>query len=669
MSHNKRYIEVISFMVLASLVLAGCSGSANALTGSTSGGFTGYGKVNQVSYTNTVESTGQIQPQHLASLSFSSSGTVGQTNVQVGQAVKGGDTLMTLDPSTVPSNLSTAQTDLTNAQKALSQLTNPDLSTIATAQKSLSIAYTSYQQAQAALSNAIISDQSATDASVYTTWQESKTALDSAQNGMPLANASIDVQAYYQARRDTSALQNELIAAQANASLHPNETALAQKVTDVQTAVKASQTNESDLQTALTPDMVTLVNNLSVMLTAYDSAASNFISLVANSPASSNVNLAQVQADLATKQSSLLSAQSTLQDQINKRASMNGVRCDQTTINDYQDAYNAALNRYNKSAHLTNSPEWNALQTAAANLNFCTSTFSIAEIAAADANVASTQAQIQLLQAQIVSDQAEINDSGNAVFGLAINLNSVWAEYQNATQTLNSAVTTLYQLQRSPNPDDLAAAQAKVQSAQAEVNSLRLTAPFNGEVTSVGYQPGDSVSQSTAAVVLVDRSKLYVNLQIDESHVVELSQGDKASITLEAIPTLSLTGSVAYINPVGSSNQGVVYYEVQVLLDQADPSILIGATADVTIQAGQAQTVLTVPVSAVGSDTQGEFVYVIDANGNSTQVTVVSGQILPNNTVIVSGNLKAGDTVGLLASTSTGTNSGGGLGGGGRFLP
>jgi multidrug efflux pump subunit AcrA (membrane-fusion protein) len=110
----------------------------------------------------------------------------------------------------------------------------------------------------------------------------------------------------------------------------------------------------------------------------------------------------------------------------------------------------------------------------------------------------------------------------------------------------------------------------------------------------------------------------------------------------------------------------VVYYDVRVVLDQADPTIMMGATADVTIQAGQPQTVLTVPVSAVGSDSQGEYVYVIGSNGSSQQVTVVSGQILSNNMVIVTGNLQAGESVGLLSSTSTGTNSG--AGGGGRFF-
>ncbi len=665
MFRNKRVVAVLSGILLLSLVIAGCSGTANAQSGSAAVGFTGYGTVTQVSYTNTVESTGQIEPQHIASLSFTTSGRVAQTNVQVGQAVNSGDTLMTLDPTTVSANLQTAQTDLTNAQTALNQLTSPDLSTISTAEKNLSDAYTSYQQAQAALSNAIISNQKASDSSLYTAWLDSKNSLDIAQNDLPLANASIDIQAYFQAVRDTSLLQDELTAAQANQSAHPYDPVLAQKVASMQAAVKDSQSNQDNLQASLQANMIDLANTLSERLNAYNTAASNFIGAVITSTASGNVNLAQVQADLASKQASLLSTQSTLQDQTNKRAAMNGVRCDSTTIANYQDAYDKAVARYARSAHIIDSPEYRAMQTAAANLTWCTSNYSSAEIATADANIASSNAQIQLLQAQIASDQAELTDSGNSVYGLAINLNTVWATYQDATQKLNSAVTNLYQLKRSPNSNDLAAAQAKVQSAQAEVNSLQLSAPFSGEVTNIGYQAGDTVSQGTAAIVLVDRSKLFVDLQVDESHVVNVSVGDKATIKLEANSSLSLTGSVSYINPVGTSNQGVVYYDVRVVLDQADPTILIGATADVTIQAGEPQTVLTVPVSAVASSGQTEYVNVIASDGSARQVTVVSGQILSNNTVIVSGNLKQGETVGLLSNSSTGTTTNGGLGGGG----
>ena len=669
MIYKKTTLAVLSVIILLSLVLASCSAGANTQNGSASSGFTGNGTVTQTSYTDTVESTGQIQSQRITSISFSTTGTVAQTNVQVGQAVVAGDTLMTLDPSSVPANLQTVQTNLTNAQNALNQLTNPDSSTVASAMSALASAYTKYQQAQNELSNAIISNQNANTVNLYNNWWDAKTALQDAQNNLPLANASIDIQAYYQAVRDLNQLQTQLKVAEDNASILPDDVALTQKVTDLQAAVQESQTKQNELQAGLSAETVDLASSLSESLSAYEASANNFIGSVITDTTNTNVNLAQLQADLTQKQSSLISTQSDLTDLTNKRAGMSGKRCDDDTIADYQTAYDRALNAYNFSGHIANSREYQLLQTAAANLNWCTAVWSESEIAAQDAKIASAQAQIQLLLAQINQSQSQISDAGASVYSLAINLNTVWAAYQDATQKLNNAVTNLYELERSPNTDDLAAAQAKVQSAQAEANSLTLIAPYAGEVTNVGYQPGDSVNQSTPAIVLVDRSTLYVELQIDESHVVKLSPGNKATISLEATPNLKLSGSVTYINPVGKSNQGVVYYDVRVALDQADSTILIGATANVTIYAGQAQNVMTVPVSAVGSDAIGEYVYVIGSDGNAQQVTVVSGQILPDNTVIVTGDLQAGETVGLLSSSSTGTNNGGfGGGGGGGFI-
>ncbi len=671
MFHNKKVLAVFSLTVVAALVLAGCAASANAQSGS-SGNFTGYGQVKQVNYTNTVEATGQIQPAHMATLSFSTTGKVAQATVQVGQTVTAGQTLMTLDPASVPSSLATAQTNLTNAQTSLNQLTNPELSTVATAQQALSAAYTAYQTAVTNLSSAIVANQTASDSTNYNNWLAAKSALDSALNALPLANASIMVQEYFQTVRDTAALQAELIAAQSNAGLHPQDTTLAQKVSDLQAAVQASQATQDSIKANIDPATAGLVTDLSSKLTDYETATNTFLSTVTNATSTSNANAAQIQADLTSKQATLISDQTTLTNQQATRAGMVGQRCDQSTIDNLQAIYNGAVERYAHSAHLTDSQQYRDMQTAAANLNYCISDWSASDQATADANIASTQAQIQLLQTQIGTDQAELSNSSSSVYNLAIQLSTDWTAYQNATQTLNNAVNTLYQLQVTPNPNDLAAAQANVVAAQAAVNSLTITAPFNGEVTTVGYQPGDSVDQSTPAIIMVDRSNLYVDLQIDESHVVSVSAGDKATISLEANPSLKLTGQVTYVNPVGTSNQGVVYYDVRVTLDKADPSILIGATADVTIQAGQPKAVLTVPVSAVASDSQGEYVYVIASDGSTQQVSVVSGTILPDNTVIVTGNLQAGQTVGLIPSTSTGTNSGGGFGGGGggaRLIP
>ncbi len=657
---SKRIRLIIpSTILMLSLLLAGCAAGGRAQN-SGSSNFTGTGTVAKVSYTDSVESSGQIQPQRIASLTWSTSGSIARVNVAAGQSVKAGETLMSLDPGSVPANLLTAQTDLTNAKNALSQLTNPDASTVASAQSGLAAAYSSYQQAQASLSNAILSNQTANSPALYSGWQAANAALQTARNTLPLANASIDVQAYFQAVRDTSRLQSELKTAQDNASAHPSDAALAQKSTDLGAALLTSQTRQADLQTLLTAQTTGQVTDLSAKLSDYDSATRNFIGSVITDTTSGSVSLAQVQADLASKQSALISTQSNLTDQVNRRAGMNGKRCDDATISDYQKAYDLALAIYNHSDHTPNSPEFQALERASANLNWCTAVWSQPELSAADANIASTQAQIQLLQAQISQDQAQISDAGASVYGLAINLNTAWAAYQDATQKLNSAVTRLYELQRIPNADDLAAAQARLQAAQAAVDSLSLRAPYDGVVTSINYLPGDVVDMKSVAAVIVDRSKLVVDLQVDESSVVKLQQGDKATIVLEALPDKKLTGVLETINPVGSSSQGAVYYTVRVALDQADASILIGATADVTLQAGQPRDVLTVPVSAVQNDAQGEFVYRVAQDGSSQRVAVVSGQILANDQVVVSGDLKEGDSVGLIQSTTTG--------GGGRFF-
>ncbi|MBP9040458.1 MAG: hypothetical protein KBF64_01650, partial [Anaerolineaceae bacterium] len=99
------------------------------------------------------------------------------------------------------------------------------------------------------------------------------------------------------------------------------------------------------------------------------------------------------------------------------------------------------------------------------------------------------------------------------------------------------------------------------------------------------------------------------------------------------------------------SVSGVVNYTVRVELDKADPSILIGVTASITIQTGDPESILFVPIEAVQSDAQGEYVTRITNNGEE-RVSVVSGQIV-NDTVVVDGDLKAGDIVKLYTSTSS----------------
>lgn len=242
------------------------------------------------------------------------------------------------------------------------------------------------------------------------------------------------------------------------------------------------------------------------------------------------------------------------------------------------------------------------------------------------------------------------------------------ANLQLAQANLDAAQRAYDRVKDGPNPDDVAVAQAEVDVAQASVNKMKIIAPFDGTIVALENQVGDEVDESEEAVILVNRDKMYVNVEIDETSIGSIKVGDKTAISFDAFPGKDTTGLVTFINPIGNSASGVVNYTVRVDLDKADASILIGATASVSIQISNAQSTLLVPVAAVLSDAQGEYVMRVTNNG-TVRVTVVSGQIVDSN-VVVAGDLKSGDKVQLFAS-STATSSSGQQGqqGGGGMIP
>ncbi len=199
---------------------------------------------------------------------------------------------------------------------------------------------------------------------------------------------------------------------------------------------------------------------------------------------------------------------------------------------------------------------------------------------------------------------------------------------------------------------DVIAAQAEVDAAQATVNSLSIIAPFDGEVLSVDNRVGDSVDTGELSVNLADMDHLYVETQVDESDIANVKLGNQAEVTLDAVPGVTLTGEVTAINPVGEVDSGLVKYKVRVELDKVDGEIFLplGTTANVTITVKEAAATLTVPITAIQNDAQGEFVWMIQSDGSTKRVDVVSGSIVGDQ-VVVTGDLQDGDRIQLVQAS------------------
>ena len=206
-------------------------------------------------------------------------------------------------------------------------------------------------------------------------------------------------------------------------------------------------------------------------------------------------------------------------------------------------------------------------------------------------------------------------------------------------------------LKGGPNAQDILAAQAKVDAAQATVNMLRIIAPFDGVVLSIDSRTGDVVSANELSVNLADLNHLYVETQVDESDVTKVKVGASAEVTLDALPGQTFTGQVTAVNPVGQTVGGLVKYTVRVELDPVkDVFLPLGATANVTIHVSDSQATLAVPIVAIQNDSQGEYVWLL-RDGQTTRVDVVGGAIL-GDLVAVTGDLQAGDVLQVVHQSS-----------------
>jgi HlyD family secretion protein len=218
---------------------------------------------------------------------------------------------------------------------------------------------------------------------------------------------------------------------------------------------------------------------------------------------------------------------------------------------------------------------------------------------------------------------------------------------------LQDAIDTYNRYKSGPNGQDVATAQAKVDAAQATIDSMSIIAPFDGEVLFVQSRPDDLVNKDTTALDMADLDDLYIETQVDESKIANIKVGDPITATLDAVPGLQLTGKVSVINQLGQVASNSVQYTVRMDLDKVPGNVFLplGATANATIQIKPATKQLTVPITVIQNDSQGEFVMVVQPNGSPKRVDVVSSTIVGDR-VVVTGDLKEGDVLTTAAPQS-----------------
>jgi len=298
-------------------------------------------------------------------------------------------------------------------------------------------------------------------------------------------------------------------------------------------------------------------------------------------------------------------------------------------------------------------------------------------------------------------NSGNINSDKTTASGAQNDVESNITSLQSAIQGVQSAVASLAQAQATynlkiapPTASVAASAEAQLLSAKASLQSAYdsydnniITSPISGTLAEVDLHIGDQASSGTTAAVVVTTNQVAV-IPLNEVDVANVKVGQKATLTFDALPDLTLTGKVAQVDPIGVVTQGVVNYNVTIALDTQSDQVKPNMSVDVSIITAVSQDALVVPSEAI--QTLNGTSYVQVANGVSTSTpanpsaagaviitagTPVSTQVVTGlsndtETEIVSG-LNEGDTIvdrtvaGTTATAKTTTTSGLSLLGGG----
>ncbi len=166
------------------------------------------------------------------------------------------------------------------------------------------------------------------------------------------------------------------------------------------------------------------------------------------------------------------------------------------------------------------------------------------------------------------------------------------ADIQQAEAQIAQAEAQLEQVKAGATSAEIDAAEAAVQQAEtalAEANvaleRTEVTAPFAGTIGDLQIRSGEFVSPGQPLLTLGDLATLRVETtDLDEVDVTRIDVGQEATVTFDALPDETFTGTIQSIAPMADPGAGGVNYTVILTLDKVDPRIRWGMTAFVDIE-------------------------------------------------------------------------------------
>lgn len=152
--------------------------------------------------------------------------------------------------------------------------------------------------------------------------------------------------------------------------------------------------------------------------------------------------------------------------------------------------------------------------------------------------------------------------------------------------------------------------EAALDSARYDLTQVTITSPIDGIVTRRNIDEGETVvigtmnNPGTVLLEIADFSVLEAEIEVDETDIPAIELGQRAEITIDALPDKIWTGTVTEIgnSPIqqagGAATQEATNFLVVVTLDENIPNVRPGFTCTAEITTATRQAAIAVPIQA-----------------------------------------------------------------------
>lgn len=217
-------------------------------------------------------------------------------------------------------------------------------------------------------------------------------------------------------------------------------------------------------------------------------------------------------------------------------------------------------------------------------------------------------------------------------------------ENQNASAQDLDADRTAYESARA----GLASANQQTRLRQRQLGYTHLKAPEAGTIATVDIEVNEYVQAGELVATLLAGEQIEVSVSVPASAIRSIKKGDSAQVRFSQLKGKELPGEVTEVGVASVS--GATTFPITVRLTEGESQVRAGMAADVTFSFASEQNGprYTLPISAVGEDRKGRYVYKLEKTSDGLGVVhrspVEVGEILSDGIEIRSG-VEPGDPV------------------------